>query len=145
MTGCRRRHPAVPRHVAEQRRKHPGQRDYLSRANPRTDFGPGFYTTSDPAQALARAGGDASGVLEFRLPASALDGLAGRVFAGADDAYVDFLRSVRSQGTHPFDYVSGPVLRNPRGFYAGKDPVTFGDQTSFHTPEAIRVLYGGIQ
>jgi hypothetical protein len=46
---------------------------------------------------------------------------------------------------HSFDYVSGPVLGNPTAFYAGKDAVTFVDQTSFHTPSAIDMLFGGLQ
>lgn len=39
----------------------------------------------------------------------------------------------------------GPVLRNPREFYAGKDPVTFGNQISFHTSTATDLLNGFLQ
>jgi hypothetical protein len=46
---------------------------------------------------------------------------------------------------HSYDYVSGPVLNNPRAFYAGKPASTFGDQISFHTQRAIDLLQGGLQ
>ncbi|HET9655786.1 MAG TPA: RHS repeat-associated core domain-containing protein, partial [Kineosporiaceae bacterium] len=113
----------------------------LARANPRTDFGAGFYTTADHAQALLRAGGNPAGVLEFRLDRSAFDGLSGRTFTSGDDDYAEFLRAVRQEGGHPYDYVSGPVLAQPRNFYLGSTPVTFGNQTSFHTSVAISILF----
>jgi hypothetical protein len=117
----------------------------LGRANPRTDFGAGFYTTSDRAQALARAGGDPAGVLEFKVTRAGLEKLTGLAFTSADESYAAFVRGLRAGQTHSYDYVSGPVLANPRRFYAGEDPITFGDQVSFHTAAAIEMLFKGLQ
>ena len=118
----------------------------LSLANPRTDFGPGFYTTRSFEQAAARAeavGGPGAGeVLQYRVPTSLFDELSGQTFDSGDGTYASFLRGIRGGGMHAFDYVEGPVLRNPGGFYSGKDPVTFGNQVSFHTPTAVDLLNG---
>lgn len=118
-----------------------------SRAN--RDFGPGFYTTRDPAQAAAWAenrGGESGVVLHYRVPASMFDNLSGKVFPGADGEYLDLVRSMRTGGPmHNFDYVQGPLLGNPQAFIAGKEAYTFGDQLSFHTQTAVDMLNGYLQ
>ncbi len=114
----------------------------LARANPRTDFGPGFYTTRSYEQALARAGGDPAGVLTYNVPQSMFENLSGITFEDGGSDYAAFLRSIRSGGMHSYDYVEGPVLRNPGTFYSGKDPVTFGNQISFNTQTAIDIMNG---
>lgn len=45
---------------------------------------------------------------------------------------------------HPYDYVEGPLLGNPRDFMAGKDASTFGNQVSFHTVGAVDLLSGNL-
>lgn len=117
----------------------------LGMANPRTDFGPGFYTTRIYDQALARAGGDTAGVLTYNVPESMFDSLSGVTFEDGGSDYADFLRSIRSGDMNPYDYVEGPVLRNPGAFYAGKDPITFGNQISFHTQTAVDMMNGYLQ
>lgn len=117
----------------------------LSLANPRTDFGPGFYTTRSLEQAAARAeavGGPEGEILHYRVPTAAFDNLSGLTFESGGDAYASFLRGIREGDMHGFDYVEGPFLRNPGDFYAGKDAITTGNQVSFHTPSAVELLNG---
>jgi hypothetical protein len=109
------------------------------------DFGQGFYTTRLPAQAARWASdnfGDSSTVLHYRVPSSMFDGLSGKVFPDANGEYLDMVRSMRSGGMHSFDYVEGPVLRNPRDFLAGKEPITFGNQISFNSETSVNLLNG---
>ena len=71
------------------------------------------------------------------------DDLSGQVFPDANSEYLDMVRSMRLRGPiHSFDYVEGPVLRNPGDYLAGKEPITFGNQISFHTETAVNLLNG---
>lgn len=108
------------------------------------DFGRGFYTTRDPEQAAtwaARHYGESGTVLHYSVPSSMFDSLSGRVFEEADSDYLDMVYSMRSGGPmHSYDYVEGPLLGNPGDFLAGKEPITFGNQVSFHTETAVNQL-----
>jgi hypothetical protein len=85
-------------------------------------------------------------VLRYSVPSSMFDNLSGRVFPGADSDYLDMVSSMRSGGPmHSYDYVEGPLLANPRDFLAGKEPITFGNQISFHTENAVNLLNGYLQ
>ncbi len=99
------------------------------------DFGNGFYTTRDAAQAAkwatSRYGGDGV-VLQFRVPNSALDALHSRTFAGPGPELDDFVRYYRGGGTDlPYDMVEGPMLGNPGAFMRGKPGRWFGNQVTF--------------
>jgi len=121
----------------------------LSQSRVELDFGPGFYTSRDAAQALdlasRRFGSDAT-VLHYRIRATALDALNGRLFAGPTEDYLRFVRSMRSgDPMHSYDVVEGPTLRNPLRFLRGQqDAVVFGNQVSFHTQEAVDILNAGL-
>jgi hypothetical protein len=71
--------------------------------------------------------------------------MSGRTFSSAGRGYTDFVRGLRGGPMHAYDYVSGPVLSNPRAFYAGKPAAAFGNQISFHTPRAVDFLQRGIR
>jgi Protein of unknown function (DUF3990) len=69
------------------------------------DFGQGFYTTRDPAQAAKWASqnfGSSGTVIQYRVPASMFKGLSGRVFPDASDDYLDMVSSMRSGGPMHF-------------------------------------------
>ncbi len=121
-----------------------------SRAN--VDFGPGFYTTRDPAQAadwaarLQKRGFD-SEVLHYRVPQSELDSLSGMAFPGPTPAWEDMVRSQRLLGgpAHGMDYVEGPMVGNVFGSWGGGPIDPWGNQVSFHTPGAASMLNRYIQ
>ncbi|MEV0269540.1 polymorphic toxin-type HINT domain-containing protein, partial [Hamadaea sp. NPDC050747] len=99
------------------------------------DFGSGFYTTRDPAQAAEWASkrhGDAGAVLHFRVPNARLEELNARTFAEGSPDLTAFVRYYRSGGTGtPYDLVEGPMLRNPGPFLRGAAPQWFGNQVVF--------------
>ncbi|MBX3467760.1 MAG: DUF3990 domain-containing protein [Planctomycetes bacterium] len=108
----------------------------LSRGRATLDFGRGFYTTTDLAQA-ARWG---RYVLEFKVSLKDLGNLrVMRLEAGPE--FVSIVRQGRA-GTlqHAFDIIEGPMLLNPRQFVRGAQPAIGGQQTCFTTVEATRVL-----
>lgn len=119
----------------------------LSRSRANTDFGRGFYTTTDYAQAqkwAARTGGE---ILEFSVSRQALARLNGLdMGAKTQPSLFRFFRHNRLGGRmHSYDVVSGPMLGNPHPFLRGKSARVFGQQTSFHTQDAIDLLYQGLQ
>jgi hypothetical protein len=76
------------------------------------DFGTGFYTTLDYAQAARWAGRGSDGrgaVLHYRVPRSAIAGLAGLSFDGPTQQFLDLVRAMRSGGAPPgYEYAEGP-------------------------------------
>jgi hypothetical protein len=99
------------------------------------DFGNGFYTTRDPAQAAAWAArrfGNNGVVLHFRVPTAQLRAMNSQVFSGDSPALRAFVRYYRGGGTGtPFDSVEGPMLGNPSAFMRGQAPRWFGNQVAF--------------
>jgi hypothetical protein len=118
----------------------------LTYGRPDSDFGKGFYVTNNLDQAVEwmkhQTRGEPGEVLHYRVPADELQKLHGQSFAGPDAGWQDLVRGMRSQTDpmHPYDWVEGPLLLNPRDFVAGKPPVTGGHQISVHTPDAVDLL-----
>lgn len=124
----------------------------LARARPNTDFGPGFYTTRNPVQAEAWAArlqkaGSPSEVLHYQVPANEFAGLNGLTFEGPTPGWEDLVRSQRLLGgpPHGYDFVEGPMVGNVRGAWGGGTLDPWGNQVSFHTPDAIDLLNGYLQ
>lgn len=110
-----------------------------SRAN--LDFGKGFYTTTDYAQAQAWAARQGGEVLTYRVPTADFENLNQLRFPSANADWESFVNANRSGAPlHSYDTVSGPMLGNPRSFLNGAAPTAFGQQTSFHTIEAANWL-----
>jgi len=87
--------------------------------------------------------GSSGVILHYRVPVNMFDRLSGMTFPDANSAYLALVYSMRSGGSmHAYDYVEGPLLGNPADFLAGKEPITFGNQISFHTQTAIDRLSG---
>jgi hypothetical protein len=99
------------------------------------DFGNGFYTTRNPAQAAdwaAKLYGDNGAVLHFRVPNSQLEGLNSLTFSGDSPELRAFVNYYRGGGTGaPYDMVEGPMLGNPGAFMRGTAPRWFGNQVTF--------------
>jgi hypothetical protein len=130
------------------------------------DFGAGFYTTSWIKQARKRAKQRASmetilpsepAVLSVEIAIAELRSMQTRAFAGLcwDDAngYWEFVRWHRWMGRRnssfrpndPFDIVIGPVAVEgyDRAVQLKECKVLrFGDQISFHTPDALALING---
>lgn len=119
----------------------------LSFSRTKTDFGRGFYTTTDRAQAQIWAAARDGEVLEFSVSRQALAGLNGLdMGAKTQPSLFRFFRHNRLGGRmHSYDAVSGPMLGNPGSFLRGKPGRIVGQQTSFHTQDAIDLLYQGLQ
>jgi hypothetical protein len=124
----------------------------LARARPDTDFGRGFYTSTDAAQALRyartkfRESGESIDLIHFRVSRQSFDAMNVRRFKTVDDQWRSFVRGNRlTPSTHGFDVVEGPILANPDAVAVGAAPRGFGHQVSFHTAGAIDVLMRGIQ
>lgn len=121
-------------------------------AKPKKDFGKGFYTTTDYDQALKWASRKKGGgeVLTFRVMKSDLNKLHSVELRNGSFATKLFVGHNRLGGRmHGFDTVSGPMLGNPlfdstTKWYKGFAPNWFGQQTTFHTTEAIEILYRGL-
>ncbi|NJL27459.1 MAG: DUF3990 domain-containing protein [Thermoanaerobaculia bacterium] len=120
----------------------------IHRSRVRVDFGRGFYTTLNKAQAekwAAQKFGDSGKVLSFRVPASRLEVLKGLEFAQASPSWASFVRHHRLGGSqHNFDFVTGPALANPRQFALGWDPKAIGTQTVWSTEAAVELLMRGM-
>ncbi|MFI6541560.1 LamG-like jellyroll fold domain-containing protein [Nonomuraea sp. NPDC050547] len=118
------------------------------RPRPR-DFGNGFYLTKDKSQAETWARnryGTNGVVLHFRVPTSAIVDLNSKTFGSGSPDLADFLYMNRTDsGTHPYDVVEGPMLRNVKPFLEGASPVLFGHQIVFFGDRAARILDGCIQ
>ena len=130
----------------------------LAYSTPLTDFGLGFYTTTNLAQAKDWANSRClklrmalSGllqpprrvlatVLRFEVDRDEITKLQGPSFVREDQDYWDFVQYCRTgQGPHRqtgnYDIVTGPVSLWPQKFII-KDC----DQSSFHTPRALGIL-----
>lgn len=118
-----------------------------------TDFGRGFYTTTNLQQAehwardLARqTAGGAAAVLSFAVDRDALAKLECLIFVRASVNAVDFwsfvqyCRTVAGDHNRPrsrwYDIVAGPVT----GSWQKQTTIPDSDQFSFHTGEAARAL-----
>lgn len=121
----------------------------LGAGRTRLDFGQGFYTTMDQAQASAwaakRYGADAA-VIEFRVSRSALEGMNNLNMGRAtQSSLLRVFRHNRLGGRlHSYDTVSGPMLKNPGSFLRGSQGTTLGQQTSWHTQSAADMLWNGL-
>ena len=119
----------------------------LSKSSPDSDFGRGFYVTTNLAQAIEWAYKQyyyaQPAIVEFWVPVSQLTPgqLCGQVFNGATSSYLNFVRSMRtnkpSTGGGGYDFVEGPLLLNPSQFLAGQAAITGGQQDSIHTAAAV--------
>lgn len=113
-----------------------------------SDFGRGFYTTTNKTQAHEWAARNADGgeVLHYRVPKGELDNLNGLKFDRGDADWESFVLHNRSFGSlHSYDTVEGPMLMNPPHALNGKPPVPGGHQLSFHTDSAVNMLNGYLQ
>ena len=125
----------------------------LRKARPLTDFGRGFYTTTNLAQArrwanaVARTWGGTAAVVEFDVERTALAQLECLFFVRADTPAVDFWSFVQYCKTIPgdhtrrytagyYDIVAGPVP----GDWKKQSVIRDSDQVSFHTVAAVDVL-----
>jgi hypothetical protein len=116
------------------------------------DFGPGFYTqrTLEDARFWAtKKFKDEAAVVQFDLERAGLDGLVKKDFGmAASPAWQEFVWQGRSgmfdTTLHGFDVVAGPMIirptKMPNSPASLVDVVSKGDQQSWATPAAIRVL-----
>jgi hypothetical protein len=123
----------------------------LRRCRRLCDFGRGFYTTTRMVQAerwaqnVARYGG-APAVIEFTVERNAIARLDCLSFARASHDAIDFWSFVQFCKTTAadhnrrhrpwYDIVSGPVP----GDWKKQTVISDGDQVSFHTTAAVRIL-----
>jgi hypothetical protein len=122
---------------------------------PRTDFGPGFYTTTIERQAqnwaVGRARRDGSrraGLVRLDIDRDQLARLDHLAFVRGEPEAEEFWSFVvhcrsgapdHARSTHPsgfYDVVVGPVS----AFWQQRLPIAGSDQISFHTEAAERVL-----
>lgn len=129
-----------------------------------TDFGAGFYITTDENQAVAWAKKASNNyvdptVVHLRVPAALFTTAAscGRVFdengqVAETDDFLDFVRYMRTNKPNPggmgYDFVEGPLLINPTAFLNGEPAITDGQQdaifaTSRNLDEAFDAGYLG--
>ena len=113
-----------------------------------SDFGRGFYTTNNRAQAenWAARNADGGAVLHYRVPRAELGKLNALKFDRADADWESFVMHNRTFGSmHSYDTVEGPYLGNPEHALNGKPLVAEGHQLSFHTDSAVNMLNGYLQ
>jgi hypothetical protein len=121
----------------------------LTKERTKVDFRRGFYTTKDRLQTEKWAKnkfGSNGAVTEFRLPQSELQAL-NSLDVGAATRFSLFrvFRHNRLGGRlHTFDTVSGPMLENSGSFLKGKPRKTIGQKTSWHSEQAVKVLWKGL-
>lgn len=123
-----------------------------------TDFGKGFYTTTQWDQAavwatqtsrrvLAETGQPSPpGIVVFTIDPSAWTRLFGRTFLAwpqLDPHGTDFVRHCRTMNAliHGYDYIYGPVYRQP---WENPTPILGRDQLSVHTNRAATLLDQGL-
>ena len=125
---------------------------------PNTDFGPGFYTTTQLRQAhtwaaqiaATKPAGATPAVIELTVARDALADLQALSFVRGDflaDDYWSFVHYCRRgaadhgrPGGQPYyDVVYGPVA----AFWNQRMSIADADQVSFHTPAAEVILNGG--
>jgi len=116
----------------------------LGRSRTKLDFGKGFYTTTNKAQAVRWADRRGGEVLIFRAAKSALRRLSVKTFSQASPEWAAFVRAQRVSGAtmHGYDVVSGPMPKGPGfgAFLRGGALPQLGQQTSWHTLPAIESL-----
>ena len=122
-------------------------------AQPLTDFGRGFYTTTKLDQArrwandVARTSGGSAAMIEFEVDRNALSPTGVLVFIRSESFAVDFWSFVQYcktiKGDHKriytagyYDIVAGPVS----GDWKKQSVIPDSDQISFHTAAAVDVL-----
>ncbi|MEV0134156.1 polymorphic toxin-type HINT domain-containing protein [Dactylosporangium sp. NPDC050688] len=115
-------------------------------ADPDKDFGQGFYTTTDRAQAESWArskfGGNGE-VMHFRVDLRELAKLNGKIFP--DSGGPEFEAFARGQRTgsapmHGYHWVEGPMVKSVGRFKRGARAELIGQQLSFHTAAAASLL-----
>jgi hypothetical protein len=117
--------------------------------NPLVDFGQGFYTTNNLAQAKDRAlmqGGGDGAVVVFDVPVAELNALNHKVFLSPDTEWSQFVLYHRSTPgiNHPYDWVEGPVASR-WNLSRGTVNVHPGyHQLSIHTVAAIALFQRSI-
>jgi len=122
----------------------------LSKGSGNTDFGGGFYITTNEYQAEEWAWKNfASGVptlVEYSIPAVDLAPgmLCGHVFSSANSSWQSFVLAMRTNQPSPggagYAFVEGPLLLNPNEFKAGAAPLWGGQQDSIHTLPAVSIF-----
>jgi hypothetical protein len=125
----------------------------LRQAQPLTDFGRGFYTTTKSDQArrwandVARIWGGSAAVIEFDVERSALAQLECLFFFRSEAAAVDFWSFVQYCKTiradHGRRYIAGYydiVGGCVPGNWKKQSVIRDSDQVSFHTDAAVDVL-----
>ena len=125
----------------------------LSKARPLTDFGRGFYTTTNLDQArrwaktVARIWGGSPAVIEFNLERNVMAQVECLFFIRGEPSAVDYWSFVQwcktIQGSHNrmykagyYDIVAGPVP----GDWKKQTVIRDSDQVSFHTHAAVDIL-----
>ncbi|QZY16540.1 DUF6531 domain-containing protein [Streptomyces decoyicus] len=112
------------------------------------DFGNGFYTTRDFAQAStwAAKNGKNAEVLHFRVPRAEFDSLNSKTFKGPSGALDDFVYYYRGGGKDlPHQMVEGPMLANPKAFMNWENGKWFGNQVVFFGKDAGELLTRSLQ
>lgn len=121
----------------------------LTRGRSDIDFGQGFYTTTDLRQArqwankLGQQRRDGGGeVLVFNVPESEFNALKHREFTSDAELLAHVLAGRRGEiSSHAQDVTSGKMLMNP----GESTPVLKGQQTAWHTPNAVELLNKSLQ
>ena len=126
----------------------------LGKGSGNTDFGGGFYVTTNLNQAEEWAWKNfwdqVPTVLEYKVPAADLNPgvLCGHVFSSADSSWSAFVRGMRtsqpSTGGAGYDFVEGPLLLNPRQYLAGAAPIWGGQQDSIHDQVSVNIFDNGL-
>ena len=117
------------------------------------DFNPagqgGFYVTQDAHQAAkwaVRRYGEQGVIIEFAVATTDLQQLNGKIFFHADQEWAAMVIAGR-QGRlqHEYDYVEGPMLRNPGYAVRGlAPPVGSGHQLAIFTDRAVELFNRGM-
>ncbi|QIS16564.1 DUF3990 domain-containing protein [Nocardia arthritidis] len=119
----------------------------IARGQAEADFGRGFYTTrvlseaSDWAHVASNKFGGEPWIVEFRVPVRDFALLSRQVFDDVDPGWIEFVTRNRSGDAtmHPYDIVEGPYL-DVIAFRRSGQPTGRGQQTSWHTAEAVYIL-----
>ena len=125
----------------------------LRQAQPLTDFGRGFYTTTKLDQArrwandVARIWGGSAAVIEFDVERNALAQLDCLFFIRSEPLAIDFWSFVQycktTRGNHGKRYTAGYydiVAGSVPGDWKKQSVIPDSDQVSFHTHAAVDVL-----
>ena len=120
----------------------------LAYSRAKTDFGKGFYTTLDKAQATkwAARASDGGEVIAYRVRIRDLESLDALNFSDATHSWARFVRHNRLGGRmHGHDIVSGPMLANPKSVVKRGQLRGFRQQVSWHSDGAIELLQQGLR